>query len=49
MSKTVDFLHEAKVFFHATIDGTQAQVRPIDSVILHDGKIYFETSSKKAM
>lgn len=49
MSKTVDFLHEAKVFFHATADGMQAQVRPINSVMVYDGKIYFETSNKKAM
>lgn len=49
MSKTVDFLHEAKVFYHATVDGTQAQVRPINSVMVYNGKIYFETSNKKAM
>lgn len=49
MSKTVDFLHEAKVFYHATVDGTHAQVRPINSVMVHDGRIYFETSSNKAM
>lgn len=49
MSKTVNFLHEAKVFYHATVDGEQAQVRPINSVMEYDGKIYFETSNKKAM
>ena len=49
MSKTVDFLHEAEVFYHATVDGAQAQVRPINSVMVYDGKIYFETSNKKAM
>lgn len=49
MSKTVDFLHEAKVFYLATVDGEEARVRPINSVIDHNGKIYFETSNKKKM
>ena len=49
MSKTVDFLHEAKIFYLATVDGNQAQIRPINSVIAFQGKIYFETSSRKAM
>ncbi len=49
MSKTVDFLHEAKVFYLATVDGEEARVRPINSVIDHNGKIYFETSNKKQM
>ncbi len=49
MSKIVDFLHATKVFYLATVDGEQAQVRPINSVIKHEGQIYFETSNKKAM
>lgn len=49
MSKTVDFLHDAKVFYLATVDGAEARVRPINSVIAHNGKIYFETSNKKEM
>ncbi len=49
MSKTVDFLHDAKVFYLATVDGAQAKVRPINSVIAHNEKIYFETSNKKEM
>ncbi len=49
MSKTVDFLHDSKIFYLATVDGAQARVRPINSVIVHNGKIYFETSNKKEM
>lgn len=49
MSKTVDFLHKAKVFYLATVDGAEARVRPINSVIVWNGKIYFETSNKKEM
>ncbi|SDN27349.1 pyridoxamine 5'-phosphate oxidase family protein [Lachnospira pectinoschiza] len=49
MSKIVDFLHESKVFYLATVDGDQAQVRPINSVMEYKGQIYFETSNKKNM
>lgn len=49
MSKTVDFLHHSKVFYLATVDETEARVRPINSVIEHNGKIYLETSNKKDM
>lgn len=49
MSKTVDFLHKAKVFYHSTVDGTEARVRPINSAIEYNGEIYFETSNNKEM
>lgn len=49
MSKTVDFLNESKVFYHASVDGTQARVRPINSAIVYNNKVYFETSNKKEM
>lgn len=49
MSKTIDFLHKAGVFYHASVDGTEARVRPINSVISYKGKIYFETSTRKEM
>ncbi|MDO4649404.1 MAG: pyridoxamine 5'-phosphate oxidase family protein [Eubacteriales bacterium] len=49
MSKIVEFLHECKVFYLATVDEDQAQVRPINSVMEYHGKIYFETSNKKKM
>ena len=44
MSKTIDFLHKAGTFYHASVDG-----RPINSVISYKGKIYFETSNRKEM
>lgn len=49
MSKTIVFLHQAGTFYHASVDGTEARVRPINSVIRYNGKVYFETSSKKDM
>lgn len=49
MSKTIDFLHKASVFYHASVDGTEARVRPINSLISYKGKIYFETSTRKEM
>lgn len=49
MSKTIDFLHKAGIFYHASIDKNEARVRPINSVISYNGKIYFETSNKKEM
>lgn len=49
MSQTVDFLHKAQVFYLATVDRNQAQVRPINSAITYRGKVYFETSTKKNM
>jgi uncharacterized pyridoxamine 5'-phosphate oxidase family protein len=49
MSKVVDFLNSSKVFYLATVDGDKARVRPINSVIEYNGKIYFETSSQKDM
>lgn len=49
MSKTVDFLNNSKVFYHASVDRKEARVRPINSVIAYKEKIYFETSNKKEM
>ncbi len=49
MSQVVEFLREAKVFYLATVDGNEARLRPINSVIDYNGKVYFETSKKKQM
>lgn len=49
MSKVVDFLNASKVFYLATIDGEEARVRPISSVIEYNGRIYLETSNQKDM
>lgn len=49
MSQTVDFLHKCGVFYLATEDNGKPQVRPINSVLAFDGKVYFETSSNKKM
>lgn len=47
MSQTVDFLHKCGVFYLATEDNGKPQVRPINSVLAFEGKVYFETSSNK--
>lgn len=49
MSKVVDFLNASKVFYLATVDGDEARVRPINSVIEYNGRIYLETSNQKDM
>lgn len=49
MSQTIDFLRKAGTFYHASVDGNEARVRPINSVISYNGKVYFETSNKKDM
>ena len=49
MSKVVDFLNSSKVFYLATVDGGEARVRPINSVIEYNDRIYFETSNQKDM
>lgn len=49
MSQVVDFLNEAQVYYLATVENDQPQVRPIGAVISYDNKIYFTTNNQKAM
>ena len=41
MSKIVDFLKEAVVFYLATADGAQPKLRPLGAFLDKDGKIIF--------
>ena len=45
MEKIIEYLKG--VFFVATTEGDQPRVRPFDSVVAYDGKIYFETTQNK--
>ena len=41
MSKIIDFLTEAGVFFLATVDGDQPKLRPLGAHFEMDGKVLF--------
>lgn len=41
MSKIKDFLTETKVFFMATVDGSQPKLRPLGAFLEADGKLIF--------
>jgi uncharacterized pyridoxamine 5'-phosphate oxidase family protein len=47
MSKIVDLLKEAGVFYVATVDGDQPRVRPFGAVIEFQGHPYFCMNNKK--
>lgn len=47
MKRVYDFLKEAKVYYLATIDGTQARVRPFGTINLFDDKLYIMTKNHK--
>jgi uncharacterized pyridoxamine 5'-phosphate oxidase family protein len=47
MQKTADFLKKIEVYYIATIDGTQARVRPFGTANIFEGKLYFQTGKSK--
>lgn len=47
MSKAVEFLHSAGVFYLATCEGDQPRVRPFGAAIDYDGRVYFCTNNRK--
>ncbi len=49
MSRAVEFLKEARVFYLATDDGGQPRVRPFGAVMDHEGKVCFCTNNQKAV
>lgn len=49
MSKVVDFLNETKVYFLATVKGSEARVRPIGVTVEFNGNVYFATNNQKEM
>lgn len=47
MSKVIDFLNEAKVYYLATVEGDQPRVRPFGATMEHNGKVYLGTNNQK--
>ncbi|MFP3154059.1 pyridoxamine 5'-phosphate oxidase family protein [Lachnospiraceae bacterium ZAX-1] len=47
MSKVVDFLNEAKVYYLATVEDNQPRVRPFGATAEFNGKVYFCTNNEK--
>jgi len=47
MQRVRDFLHEAGVYFLATVDGDAPQVRPFGTAEIIEGKLYIQTGHVK--
>ncbi|MBR5931051.1 MAG: pyridoxamine 5'-phosphate oxidase family protein [Lachnospiraceae bacterium] len=47
MSKVMDFLNEAGIFYLATCDGDQPKARPLGAKFEIDGKVYFAVGDFK--
>jgi uncharacterized pyridoxamine 5'-phosphate oxidase family protein len=47
MSKVLDFLRDAQVFYIATVDGDTPKVRPFGLTFEYDGKLYFGVGDYK--
>jgi len=43
------FLKDAKVYYIATVDGDQPQVRPFGTANMFEGKLYIQTARRKAV
>ena len=49
MQRVQKFLHDAGVFFLATVDGDQPQLRPFGIAEIIEGKLYIQTGRKKSV
>ena len=49
MQQVHDFLKEAKVFYLATIKDGKPAIRPLGTINIYNGKLYFQTGKKKDM
>ena len=47
MQQVRDFLHKTGVYFLATVDGDQPQVRPFGTAEIIEGKLYIQTGHVK--
>ena len=47
MQRVCDFLKKAGVYFLATVDGDQPEVRPFGTAEIIDGKLYIQTGHVK--
>jgi uncharacterized pyridoxamine 5'-phosphate oxidase family protein len=49
MEEVYDFLKRCGTYFLATVEGNQPRVRPFGTVDIFEGKLYIQTSKKKAV
>lgn len=47
MSKVVEFLNEAKIYYIATTEDGQPRVRPFGATVEYNGKVYLATNNQK--
>ena len=47
MSKTLEFIKAANVFYVATVEGNQPRVRPFGAISEYNGKLYICTNNQK--
>ncbi|MDR0938111.1 MAG: pyridoxamine 5'-phosphate oxidase family protein [Mediterranea sp.] len=47
MEEVYEFLKKCRMFFIATIDGDQPQVRPFSAIDLYEGHLYIQTGYPK--
>lgn len=47
MSKVVDFLNEAKMYYLATVEDGQPRVRPFGATVEYNKKVYLCTNNQK--
>lgn len=47
MEEVLKFLKEARIYYLATIDGSQPRVRPFGTAEIYDGKLYIQTGKSK--
>lgn len=47
VERIVNLLKQSKLFFFATVDDDQPNVRPYNAVMEYDGKVYFYTNNHK--
>jgi uncharacterized pyridoxamine 5'-phosphate oxidase family protein len=49
MEEVLKFLQEAKVFYLATVEGSQPRVRPMGFSMVYNNRLYFATNNTKEM
>lgn len=49
MSNVVDFLNEIKVYYLATVEESEARIRPIGATVKFNERVYFATNNQKEM
>jgi len=47
LKEVYDFLKKAGTYYLATVEGSQARVRPFGTVNIFDGKLYIQTGKSK--